>query len=149
MATIQHSAGDRNWQPVYSETTGRAWAIWGSGPADVYAIVSPIAMSDPPAHLVHSMPAGTWVTESLADNSATLVALWGSGAGDVYAGGWYATSAGRRGVLYHSSGDGRWMAVNLPGVLYNLSCIWGSSATDVYVGVFDVSNGPLLLHGQP
>jgi hypothetical protein len=148
LGTILHSAGDGNWRPAYTEPTSRAWAVWGSGPGDVYAVLSPASAGDPNAHLVHSMPDGSWAGEAVSQEPTTLVALWGSGAHDVYAGGWHAGAAGRSGALYRSSGDGRWSPVDLPGKPYDVRCIWGSSPIDVYVGVFDVSAGPVLLHGQ-
>jgi len=145
---IFHSAGDGTWQ-VLTTVTGGPWAIWSSGPGDVYAIVSPEASTDPPAYVLHTRPDGTWATEPVSTTATTLVTLWGSGPGDVYAGGWQDGASGRTGILYHSMGDGAWIPVPLPGSLYDVRSVWGSSAVDVYVGVFDLDDGPVLLHGQP
>jgi len=148
--TILHSTGDGNWQAVYTETGGEAWAVWSGEPGDAYAIVVPVGGGDnPPAHLVHLKAGQGWVTESVSDTPTTLVTLWGSSAGDVYAGGWHLDSAGKGGDLFHSTGDGQWTRVALPGTPYDVRCVWGSSASDVYVGLYDIENGPVLLHGQP
>jgi hypothetical protein len=126
-----------------------AWAVWSSGPGDVYAVVSPGASGDPDAVVVHSAADGGWATEPVGQPGARLVAIWGSGPGDVYAAGYHVDSAGRTGDLYHSSGDGQWSRVALPGDIYDVTCVWGASPTNVYVGVYDVDDGPIVLQGRP
>lgn len=149
LGTIMHSAGDGNWQTVYSQSGSEAWALWSSGPGDVYAIVVPGGEANPPSDIVHYKGGPSWVIESVGQSSTTLVALWGSGPTDVYAGGWHLDSAGKGGDLFHSRGDGQWTRVALPGTPYDVRCVWGSSATDVYVGIYDAQDGPVLLHGRP
>jgi len=149
LGTILHSAGDGDWQTVYTEAGVEAWAVWSSEPGDAYAIVVPTGVSNPPTHIVHSTKLQGWVSESVAPTPTTLVTLWGSGPNDVYAGGWHEDSAGRGGDLFHSTGDGRWTRVPLPGTPYDVRCVWGSSATNVYVGIFDAEEGAVLLQGQP
>ncbi len=146
---IFHSSGDGAWQPISMPITGQPWAIWSSAPGDVYAIVSPAVSTAPSAYVLHSTADGGWTQEAVDTTFTTLVTLWGSGPQDVYAGGWQKGASGKTGVLYHSTGDGTWTGVPLPGRLYDLRAVWGSSAVDVYVGVFDIDDGPVLLHGQP
>jgi hypothetical protein len=149
LGTILHSAGDGHWQPVHTESGYEPWVIWGSGPGDVYAILSPDSFAGPSARVLHSKKSGAWVTEPVSDVPTMLVALWGSGPDDVYVGGWQESSAtGRVGVLFESAGDGQWLPVSLPGTVYDVRCIWGSGPNDVYVGVYDFNDGPVLLHGQ-
>ncbi len=145
---VLHSAGDGQWQASYAEPGSQAWAGWSSGPDDAYAILASGGSKDPTAHLVHSR-SGAWTSEPVSTTATTLVTLWGSSATDVYAGGWHVDSAGKGGDLFHSSGDGVWTRISLPGTPYDVRCIWGSGATDVYVAIYDVNDGPVLLHGQP
>jgi hypothetical protein len=151
VGTVLHSAGDGTWNEAYSEPGFEPWALWGSGPGDVYALLSPDSTSTLTAHVVHSTGAagGSWTTEVVDWGATKLVALWGSGSGDVYVGGWNEDASGKNagGALYHSTGHADWTRVDLPGSVYQVRAIWGSSAADVYVGIVDAESGAVLLHG--
>jgi hypothetical protein len=149
MGTIWHSAGDGAWTAIYAEPNLEPWAIWGSGPGDVYAVLSPDSTSTQTAHVAH-LKGGSWTPEVVDFGATKLVALWGSSSGDVYVGGWNEDAAGKNigGALYHTTGHEDWSRVDLPGSVYQVRAIWGSSATDVYVGVVDAESGAVLLHGQ-
>jgi hypothetical protein len=153
LGTILHSAGDGTWKAVYSEPGFEPWGLWGSGPGDVYALLSPDSTSTLTAHVVHLAAAtgGSWTTEVVDWGATKLVALWGSGRGDVYVGGWNEDASGKNagGALYHSTGHADWTRVDLPGSVYQVRSIWGSRAADVYAGIVDAQSGAVLLHGQP
>jgi hypothetical protein len=145
--TILHSAGDGSWQTLYAQDGGAAWAGWSSGPGDAFAVVSP-AGDGADAFVLHATPSG-WTPETVGQPGARLVTIWGSGPQDIYAGGYHKGPDGLLvGDLYHSAGDGQWMPVGLPGHVYQVKAVWGASPGSVYVGVYDIDDGPTVLHGQ-
>jgi hypothetical protein len=148
--TIAHSTGDGTWTVQYSETADEPWAIWGGGPAAVYAILSPDSYSYPTASVVYSAGDGGWNGGQVDTKFTKLVSLWASCPNDVYVGGWHEDGSGNNtgGALYHSTGGGEWTPVSLPGGIEQVRALWGSSAGDVYVGVADPTGAPVLLHGQ-
>ena len=107
------------WQVEFSDGVTKLWAVWGSGPNDIYAV----GQNGTAAVILHSTGDGKWLAQSTGING-TLYAVWGSGASDVYTGGF-------GNILLHSTGDGTWTPETIPnlGILH----IWGSSASDVYL----------------
>ena len=66
--------------------------VWGSGPADVYAVGRP-------GLLLH-YDGSAWELQD-ASRQDTLTAVWGSGPGDVWV-------CGFHGLIMHSTGNGQW-----------------------------------------
>jgi hypothetical protein len=149
--TLYRSSGDGNW---INKTVGNGLpmnALWGSGPGDVYAVLSPYNMNMGNAYVAHSRADGSWTLER-GVAVEELFAVWGSGPRDVYLGGRTiaAQAADDRGVFYHSTGDGQWSSVTLPVEIQlgAINVVWGSSATDVYVGGYAFStDAGTVVHG--
>jgi hypothetical protein len=166
-AGLFRSAGDDTWNPVLLPATATATsppiirALWGTSPADVYAV------GDGIFHLVNgawttavggtasydavwaSGPSDVWVAENCRKlwrwqggdswrfESTTVVGieaeLWGSGPNDVYvASAPYNLSQGPASLL-HSTGDGKW-ATQLSMEKLRLHALWGSGPDDIYAG---------------
>jgi hypothetical protein len=107
------------WHVEFSDGVTKLWAVWGSGPHDIYAV----GQNGTAATILHSTGDGNWLAQTPGVTGA-LLSVWGSGASDVYVGGFGNT-------LLHSTGDGTWASQSIPqlGVLH----IRGSSASDVYL----------------
>jgi hypothetical protein len=115
------------WQIEFRDGTTILWAVWGSGPNDVYAV----GRNDSAGVILHSTGDGHWLPQT-AGLLNSLVSVWGSGPNDVYVGG--------GATVLHSTGDGIWTPQSVPNTTF--FTVWGSSATDVYVPAGD----SLVLH---
>jgi hypothetical protein len=147
------SKGDGTWvHKVASDGTAHS-AVWGSGPGDVYVVLSPTQRNTSNPSVAHSQPDGSFAIES-SFATQELLTVWGSGPRDVYVAGRTLTElfTTDRAVVYHSTGDGQWPALQLPlqfGVT-RIDVIWGSSASDVYMGGYaDAYKAGAFLHGTP
>ena len=150
--TLYHSDGAGTWSNQRVGYGRWMYGLWGSGPGDVYAVISPDLVNQGNAFIAHGSANKPWTLEH-GLYVEELMAVWGSGPRDVYVGGRTLAedSARTKAVLYRSTGDGQWSPVALPAAAGSTSLIkavWGSSASDVYLGGF-ATTGPLLLHGTP
>ena len=151
--TLYWSKGDGTWVGKGAGNGSPPTALWGSGPGDVYLVVSPRNRTSGNAFVAHSQPDGSFALEhGIAIEE--LLAVWGSGPRDVYMAGRTLTDffTTDKAVLYHSTGDGRWTALQVPGQygINRIDIIWGSSASDVYMGGYSSPNSAgVLLHGTP
>jgi photosystem II stability/assembly factor-like uncharacterized protein len=120
-------AGTGTWAPEASGYGGPLFAVWGSGPNDVYAAGDVI---------LHSTGDGVWTSTPLPATAGTLAALWGSSATDVWA-------VGASGTLLHRVNGGNWTVETKPAVTTaSLSAIWGTGPKDVYA----VGAAGLVIH---
>jgi hypothetical protein len=95
------------------------YAIWGSGPTDLYAVGGGAS---------HSTGNGIWSKPSQkVTGSAPVLGIWGSSATDIYA------VAGDTGghTIYHSTGDGDWYSQDSPAA-YEMLSIFGIDAQHIY-----------------
>ncbi len=104
------------WTAEQSGVPTNLYAVWGSGPNDVYAVGAG-------GIILHSTGKGDWASQT-SNTPSDLLAVWGSGPNDVYA-------VGAGGVIDHRKG-GQW-ALGASGVSSDLDGVWGSGPNDVYV----------------
>ena len=118
------------WRLEPSGTSADLYAVWGSGPGDVYAVgTSGTILHTPGWRGLHVVEANF------------LDTVWGSSAGEVYVGS-IVPGAGGSAPIFRSTDGGASFAV-VTGVGWNtVSALWGSSPTDVWIGVAS-SNGDL------
>lgn len=145
------SKGDGTWvSKVASNGTAQS-AVWGSGPGDVYVVLSPTQGRTDKAFVAHSQPDGRFAIEH-GVAAEELLTVWGSGPRDVYMAGRTLTElfSTDKAVVYHSTGDGQWTALQLHNAVTRIDVIWGSSASDVYMGGYsDANKAGAFLHGTP
>lgn len=130
--------------PVSEENVGRAFAVWGTVPGDLFVGGAPHQHFDPD---LGQEVSGNWWRRPSGDAdsawdllagfdgqlpNATIRAIWGSSANDL----WVSAdnsmdSSWMRGVLMHRAGDGTWESVDSQSSRV-LESIWGSSANDVW-----------------
>ena len=136
-ALILHNNGT-GWGVELDQTNNEAlqnenlFAIWGSGPADIYAVGGHFWNNQ--AGLILHKDATGWSVQ----NSPALWQLsevWGSGPNDVYA-------VGGGGTILHNDGTG-WVA-QASGTQSQLWGLWGSGVADIYV----VGDRGLILHND-
>lgn len=151
-STLYHSRGDGTWTNTGVGNGKWMYGVWGSGPGDVYVVMSPDTFAQGNAAIAHSKSNGTWALEHTM-SVEQLVTVWGSGPGDVYVGGQTLAEnpASNKSVLYRSIGDGQWSAVTMPAEIAGgmVRVIWGSSASNVYLGGFGTTSTAILLQGTP
>jgi hypothetical protein len=151
--TLYWSKGDGTWVRKGVGYGRPPTAVWGSGPGDVYVVVSPNNRTTGNAFVAHSQPDGKFALEhGIAIEE--LLTVWGSDPRDVYMAGRTLTDffTTDKAVLYHSTGDGQWTALQVPGqyAINRIDIIWGSSASDVYMGGYsDPDRVGVVLHGTP
>lgn len=151
--TLYQSKGDGTWVRRGIGYGRPPTAVWGSGPGDVYVVVSPNNRTTGNAYVAHSKPDGTFALEhGIAIEE--LLTVWGSGPGDVYVAGRTLTDffTTDKAVLYHSIGDGQWTELQVPGqyAINRIDIIWGASASDVYMGGYsDPNKAGVILRGTP
>lgn len=115
--------GDRNGRPKETLTTRTLKAVWGSSPADVWAVGDAGTIrhwtNDPSAHWT-LVPSGT---------TADLNAVWGSGPTDIWAVGDDAT------IIHYdgSSWSKRRPLIAAPNEGAPLRAVWGSGPDDVWI----------------
>jgi hypothetical protein len=115
------------WTPQTSGYSGVLFAVWGSGPDDVYAVGDTLR---------HSSGNGVWSAMSVPPDTGVLAAIWGSGADDVYA-------VGATGTILHRAQGGNWVAETSAALTTeSLNGVWGSGPSDVYA----VGEAATLLH---
>jgi len=102
------------WHTMSSGTTEDLWAIWGSGPGDVF-VVGTIGT-------VLHFDGGAW--SPMTGPPKRIASLWGSGPANVYG---VAYSAGDN--VFRCDGNAWTVAHSGP---HGLLAIWGSSPDDVY-----------------
>ncbi len=122
---ILHYEG-RGWWPQASRINERLYAVWGSGPTDVYAVGAHCAI----AHYDGS----SWRNATpYLPPSFDLKAVWGTEANHVFA-------VGDGGLILHFDGEGwRQQTSNTSSSLY---AVWGLSNKQVYA----VGSGGTVLH---
>ena len=140
------------WTAQLLGTSGNTyWAVWGSGPADVYVAGNQVVR--------HSADHGqTWIAANVpAQHLLDFKSVWGSGSSDVYVGGgsvWHSTDGGASwgnpqwpvlsvwgdsqtdlfgrttsGLMHSSDSGASWS----PSFGSNVLNVWGTSATDLYL----------------
>lgn len=121
--------GVLSWTPVDTQASRRLFAIWGSGPDDVWSVgqfgaIRHVAAGDERWSIVPS------------PTTSALFGVWGSAANDVWA-------VGDRGTILHYDGAA-WRPSSAqfpPGNVPDLLSVWGSSANDVWA-----VGGGIVLH---
>jgi hypothetical protein len=110
-----------------SGTESSLSSVWGSSPADVYAVGAS-------GVILHRSATGTWMHEP-SHTALPLRAVTGTGPADVYVGG--------PGFILHRKNDGEWRAEPC---LLDVRGLWASGPGDVYaVGVsLDPTEIPIL-----
>jgi hypothetical protein len=116
-----------------SGTNISLFGIWGSGPADIYAVGGNGSPTD--RIILHSTGDGNWVPQAIPDGFyGRPIRLWGSGPHDVYIVGDQDSTA-----ILHSTGDGTWvsqatgaMQGDQSNQVTGLIGLWGSGSGDVY-----------------
>jgi len=102
-----------------------AWAVWGSGPHDVYVATK--------RRVLHSDGGGSWIAENVPGRS--FASVFGTSKNDVYVAG---------DDVYRSTGNGTWIPMHAPlppAASVTLEWVWAGSPTDVWT-----TNGGPLLH---
>ncbi|HEY3449051.1 MAG TPA: hypothetical protein VGK67_22000 [Myxococcales bacterium] len=123
---------ERDTPPEITEVRGALTALWGSSPADVWAVGSDGAR----AHFDGT--AWTVANEGGGEATSPLFAVWGTGPADVWA-------AGETILRW----DGKaWTALPSPSALW-IRGVWGSSPSDVWLAAgaapfAEVSGGEVL-----
>jgi hypothetical protein len=132
------------WQQMTSGTTSHLYGVWGSGPADVYAVGA--AGGSWKGAIIH-YDGHAW-SQVYSDPDHDLHGIWGSGPNDIYA----VTGSGptpKDDVIRHYDGQA-WSSITPAlGVMQPfLLSVWGASKTDVFaVGEhFDGSDRTLIAH---
>jgi hypothetical protein len=121
---IYHSNGDGMWSPQRTDAKELV-DIWGTGPADLYAIGY--------GTIIHSTGDGIWREQPspriVADGgNEILQSVWAYDDNAIYV----TTTQGR---LFRSGGDGRWFAqVIIPKGTTNIWGLWGTSPENLYLG---------------
>lgn len=117
---ILHRTGSAaGWRREHSGTEMGLSSVWGTGPADVYAVGY--------AGAVLHFDGRQWTAQDTGTPAAFL-AVWGSGPKDVYAVGRALTK--NEGVVVHSDGA---VWNKLPPLGKGLSAVWGTGPDDVLV----------------
>ena len=115
------------WTPQTSGYPGVLFAVWGSGPDEVYAVGDTLR---------HSSGNGVWTAMTVPADTGVLAAIWGSGADDIYA-------VGATGTILHRANGGNWMAETSAALTtQSLNGVWGSGPSDVYA----VGDAATLIH---
>lgn len=109
---------------------GHLRGIWGSGPADVFAVGTSSSLYDPALVLHYD---GLEWQQMTAEANGTLSAVWGSDRNHVFA-------VGGSGTILRYDG-GAWFSMRSP-TTYDLLAVWGTGEDDV----FAVGSGPTILH---
>jgi hypothetical protein len=117
---------------VYADTY--LWAIWGSGPGDVFAAGYDYAGNEGKGFLAH-YDGEAW-TEMAEAAGSRLTSLWGTGPSDVYA-------VGYDGVILHYDGDS-WSPM-ISGTQQTLYDVHGSGQENIWA----VGQGVVLHRGTP
>jgi len=112
------------WTPMASGVTRILNGIWGSGPADVFAVGN--------SGTILHYGGAAWAPMA-SGVTGHLRAVWGSGPTDVFA-------VGSSGTILHYDGDA-WIPM-ASGVTGYLNGVWGSGPSDVFV----VGQGGTVLH---
>jgi len=92
------------------------YAIWGTGPTDVYA-------AGENGSIVHSVGGGVWTVDAQLPTVGVFVGIWGTSPTNVYA----ITDVG---YVCQSSGDAHWSCAT---IAEDLTAIWGPSAEYCYL----------------
>jgi len=119
-ASSDGSGGALQWKELDSQSSSILYAVWGSGPGDVWAVGRRGTIRR------FKTGASRWETVS-SPTTENLRGLWGSGPSDVWA-------VGDNGTLLHFDGAS-WetsSAAFPPGPKPNLYGVWGSGADDVW-----------------
>jgi hypothetical protein len=121
------------WTAFDTQSTDVLYAVWGSGPSDVWTVGE--------RGTIRHVTAGAtrWGIIDSPTN-VTLRGIWGSGPSDVWA-------VGDEGTLLHYDGT-TWTAATAafaPGVKPNLFGVWGSGPSDVWA----VGSGIVLHYSGP
>ena len=104
-----------SWTPMASGTTEGLRAVWGSGPADVYAVGG--------YGVVLHYDGNAWSTVSVPTGEI-LRGVWGSGPSDVFV-------TGDSGHIVHYDGSA-WTKMACP-TSEDLRGVWGSGPAEIYV----------------
>ena len=108
------------WTAMPLPATGTLYAVWGSGPTDVYVAGAGGTILH---HDGRRPPTGDWWTAQTSGTTNDIYGVWGSGPKDVFA-------AGASGTMRHHDGT-KWNTISL-GTSRYLYALWGSSAYDIY-----------------
>jgi hypothetical protein len=137
------------WTQQLREVDLELRGVWGSAPADAYAVG--FDFFSPDAKVLH-FDGTRWseVPGFTAGEFETLgfESVWGSSASDVFAVGFASDGLFNESLIFHFDGSS-WRRIPVTGAVRpELRDVWGSSATDVYaVGLSDddeVSTGVIL-----
>lgn len=104
------------------------YALWGSGPNDVFAGGATLEGSSVPKEneAMWHFDGSSWREMALPADASAILAIWGSGPTDVYAVGYYGT------LVRYDGRDWKLVAVD-PDVPGDYTGIWGSGPDDIYV----------------
>src|SRR5262249_54261227 len=122
---------------VQGPTAENLWSLWGSGPADVWAVGTGGA-------IVHYD--GTAWTSAPSPTTGTLVGCWGSGPTDVWAVGLEASGRGTVPVLLHFRGTA-W-APDLDGLTRDLVTSLASVGLNAFLSVWGDGQGSLWIGAE-
>lgn len=131
-------AGWKSQPPPY--TSIRLYAVWGSGPDDVFAVgtysgVDTYSSEDPGLCTILHYNGTTWTTMSSCPAGGFLD-VWGSGPNDVFI-------VGGSGTILHYNGTD-WTTMS-SGTTYTLYGVWGSGPDDIFA-VGTGGNTSIILH---
>jgi len=116
--------------PQISGSTEPLASVWGSGPADIFAVGGDLFSST--VTMLH-YDGASWSAQPVPPGSSVLNGVWGSGPTNVFA-------VGYSGTILHY--DGTSWSAQASGTTQQLFGVWGSAATDV----FAVGDGSTILH---
>ena len=127
---LPDAAAGAIWRLEDSHTTADLYAVWGSGPGDVYAVGTSGTILHTPG----------WSGQHVVEANF-LDTVWGSSAGEVYVGSIVPGRAASAPIFRSTDGGGSFSVVADVG-WNTVSALWGSSASDVWIGVAS-DNGDL------